>query len=350
MASVDRCKVAAYSPPLVGDRERAVKALQFVGNASAEVNEVAVPQIGADEVLVAARSVGICHSDIELLEGRYIIPFEYPVIPGHEWAGEVVAVGRDVSSVPVGARVVGECVIGKDHFGFSISGAAAEFFVARPEWLHSLPESMSWTQGALVEPFSCGYYATLRADGLDASDTAVVFGAGPIGLGVVAAASGKGARVIVVEPSAARSELAGRLGADAAVDPTAVDLANAIAELTGGKGADVVFEASGKPAAMAAALEVAGFRARMVYIGIDVGGQAPASLGLIQSKELQLRGIIGSPGVWPQTLRFLERTKVDLSPLVTSTFGIADAAQAIDTVLTDKSQVKVHVSAVGTLA
>ena len=94
-----------------------------------------------------------------------------------------------------------------------------------------------------------------------------------------------------------------------------------VLELTGGKGASVVFEASGKPAAMASALEVAGFRARLVYIGIDVGGSAPAKLGLFQSKELQARGIIGSPGVWPQTLAFLSRSGVDLSPLVTSTFA-----------------------------
>ena len=81
-------------------------------------------------------------------------------------------------------------------------------------------------------------------------------------------------------------------------------------EMTGGLRADVVFEASGKPTAMAAALDLAGFRARRVYIGIDVGGSAPAALGQIQSKELQVRGIIGSPGVWPQTLRFLARSGV----------------------------------------
>ena len=101
-----------------------------------------------------------------------------------------------------GDRVVGECVIGQEHFGFSISGAAAELFVAKEGWLHALPDELSWTQGALVEPFSCGYYATVRADNLDASDTAVVLGAGPIGLGVVAAAAARGVRVVVAEPDA----------------------------------------------------------------------------------------------------------------------------------------------------
>jgi threonine dehydrogenase-like Zn-dependent dehydrogenase len=326
-----------------------MKALQFIGGDRCAVNDLEVPRIGDDEVLLASRSTGICHSDIELLHGRYIIPFEFPVIPGHEWAAEVVQVGAAVKGLGVGDRVVGECVIGNDHFGFSISGAAAEFFVAKESWLHRLPDNVSWTQGALVEPFSCGYYATVRADNLDASDTVVVLGAGPIGLGVVAASAGKGARVIVAEPSQARGNLARSLGADDVVDPTSETFHDEVLELTGGRGADVVFEASGKPAAMAAALDVAGFRARLVYIGIDVGGSASARLGQIQSKELQVRGIIGSPGVWPQTLRFLSRSGVDLSSLVTSTYDLASADEAIGAVLGDPSQVKVHVTSSATL-
>jgi L-iditol 2-dehydrogenase len=319
-----------------------MKALQFTAPGAFGVNDIDIPAIADDEVLLASRAVGICHSDIELLEGRYIIPFGYPIIPGHEWSAEVIDTGAKVAGLKRGDRVVGECVIGMEHFGFSISGAGAEYFVAKDSWLHKLPDNVSWTQGALVEPFSCGYYATVRADNLDGSDTAVVLGAGPIGLGVVAAASAKGVRVIVAEPSTARVEIAKRLGADASVDPTSESFLDDVMELTGGKGASVVFEASGKPAAMASALEVAGFRARLVYIGIDVGGSAPAKLGLFQSKELQARGIIGSPGVWPQTIAFLARTGIDLSPLVTSTFTLAEADRAIQTVLDDKDQVKVH--------
>ena len=108
-----------------------MKALQYQEQGVARVAELDIPQIADDEVLVAARSVGVCHSDIDLLEGRYIIPFSYPLIPGHEWSGEVVAVGAKVTALRPGDRVVGECVIGADHFGFSISGAAAEFFVAQ---------------------------------------------------------------------------------------------------------------------------------------------------------------------------------------------------------------------------
>ena len=321
-----------------------MKALQFLGDSEYAVSELPTPTIEDDEVLLAARSVGICHSDIDLLRGRYIIPFSFPVIPGHEWAAEVVAVGRKVTRFAPGDRVVGECVIGQEHFGFSISGAAAELFVAKEGWLHALPDDLTWTQGALVEPFSCGYYATVRADNLDASDTAVVLGAGPIGLGVVAAAAARGVRVIVAEPDPSRAALAQELGAELTLDPTDPDMGERLDEMTGGMRADVVFEASGKPSAMAAALDLAGFRARLVYIGIDVGGSAPAALGQIQSKELQVRGIIGSPGVWPQTLRFLARSGVDLSPLVTSSYDLASAGEAVAAVLTDRSQVKVHIT------
>lgn len=320
-----------------------MKALQFMSPNTMALNDIDSPSIGEDEVLLAARSVGICHSDIDLLEGRYIIPFEYPIIPGHEWSAEVIEVGKKVKKFVPGDRVVGECVIGVEHFGFSISGAMAEFFVAKESWLHKLPDNVSWTQGALVEPFSCGYYATIRADNLDASDTAIVFGAGPIGLGVVAAAAAKGVKVFIAEPSEARAKVAIELGAEGVLDPTAEDFIEQSLDVTQG-GASVVFEASGRPTAMAATLQVAGFQARLVNIGIDVGQSAMAQLGLIQSKELQVRGIIGSPGVWPETIQFLSRTGLDLSKLVTTTLPLENAVEAFDVVKSDKSQIKVHVT------
>src|SRR6187200_425987 len=235
-----------------------MRALQYAEKGVARVTELPVPQIAEDEVLVAARAVGVCHSDIDLLEGRYIIPFSYPLIPGHEWSGEVAAVGDKVTGFAPGDRVVGECVIGADHFGFSISGAAAEFFVAKPAWLHHLPEQLSHTMGALVEPFSVAYYAIVRAGGVDASDTAVVLGAGPVGLAVTAAAAAMGAAVVVVEPSTDRRAAALGLGARHAVDPGEADAL--LEELTGGRGADVVLEASGRPAVMARALELVAFQ------------------------------------------------------------------------------------------
>jgi L-iditol 2-dehydrogenase len=324
-----------------------MKALQFAEQDVPTVSELPIPDIADDEVLVAARSVGVCHSDIDLLEGRYIIPFHYPLIPGHEWSGEVVRVGSKVTEYAPGDRVVGECVIGADHFGFSISGAAAEFFVAKPAWLHRLPDQLSYTMGALVEPFSVAYYAIVRAGKVNASDTVVVLGAGPVGLAVTAAVAAMGAVTVVVEPSADRRQFALQLGAKHAVDPEEVDAL--LAEITGGRGADVVFEVSGRPAVMARALELVAFQGRVAYIGIDVGQEASAKLGLIQSKELTITGSIGSPGVWPETLRFLANSDIDLTPLVTQHFGIDDALDALDAAHHPAATIKAHIDLTATL-
>ncbi|MFG1818992.1 zinc-binding dehydrogenase [Kribbella sp. NPDC049174] len=320
-----------------------MKAVQFQGVDTLALTDVAVPRIGADEVLVALRSVGICHSDFELLEGRYIIPFGYPIIPGHEWSGQVAEVGREVTGFAPGDRVLGECVIGLEHFGFSISGAAAEYFVARPEWLHKVPDELTDSQAALVEPFSCAYFAAMRAGNVNASDTVVVFGAGPIGLSCMAVAATMGARVVAAEPDKTRGDLARQLGAEEVLDPTSDRFLDQALELTGGRGADVVMEASGQPAAMAATLEVAGFNGRLVNIGIDVGRSATAKLGLIQSKQLQIRGTIGSPGVWPETLRFLARTGLDLTPMITSRYPLAQAPEAYAAARRTSENVKVHI-------
>lgn len=323
-----------------------MKALVFEAPKQAVVAELDQPDIGPDEVLVRSRAVGICHSDFELYEGRYIIPVSYPIIPGHEWAGEVVEVGANVDSVHPGDRVVGECVVGpggRDHFGFSISGANAEYFRARGEWLHKLPEELSYTGGALVEPFSVAYNATIAAGRVDPSDVVAVVGGGPIGLLCVAAAAASNATVVLVEPQQPRREKGVELGARATLDPSASDFADGVAETTGGRGFDVVIEAAGVPKAMASALEIAGHGARVVYVGIDIGSEVPAKLGLIQSKALQLRGIIGSAGVWPQTIRFLASGVVDPSAIVTAQFPLDDALTALDAARDTSENVKVHI-------
>jgi L-iditol 2-dehydrogenase len=309
-----------------------MKALLFEKPGKANVREIDSPEIGPDEMLIQLKQVGVCHSDFELLAGNYIIPVTFPVIPGHEWAGLVVDTGANVDGFEAGDRVVGECAIGEEHFGFSISGAAAEYFKVRPEWLHKIPDEMTYEVGALVEPFSCAYAATRAADGIDASDSVVVFGVGPIGQCCVAAVKAMGGHVI-----AAKS-----LGADETLSPNE-DLQEQVRQLTGGRGASVVLEASGNPAAMAAALEVAGQEARIVNIGINIGDKVPAALGLIQSKALQLRGIIGSPNVWPETIRFMTNSGIDLTKMVTASYALNEAIAALDAARDTNSNIKVHI-------
>ncbi len=324
-----------------------MKALVFEAPHRAVVADVDYPEIGPDEVLVRSHAVGICHSDFELYEGRYIIPVSYPIVPGHEWCGEVVEVGASVRGLRAGDRVVGECVVGpegRDHFGFSIDGADAEYFKARGEWLHKLPEELSYAQGALVEPFSVAYNATVSAEGVEPADAVAVLGGGPIGLLCMMAAAANNAAVTLVEPQPSRRERAVELGARAAFDPGAANFSEAIAETTGGRGFDVVIEASGSTVAMAHALELAGHGARVVFVGIDVGTQASARLGLVQSKALRIRGVIGSAGLWPRTIRFLAASAVDPTAIVTATYPLPAALEALDAARDTARNIKVHLA------
>ena len=326
-----------------------MKALVFSGPQRAEVAEVDEPTVAGNEVLVATRQVGICHSDFDLLADRYIIPVQFPIIPGHEWSGEVVAVGPEVRNVSPGDRIVGECTVngGADHFGFSISGAAAERFKIRADWAHRLPDELSWQQGATVEPFSCAFHAIRRLGGIQPGDDVAVLGGGAIGLGAIAASSALGGRTMVIEPLAHRRQLAAQLGATELVDPTTAPAGDQVRELTDGRGADVVIEATGNPNAMASALDIAAFRGRLGFIGINVGGTAPAALGMIQSKELTMTGTIGSPDVWPQTIRFMSAAGIDLSPMVSTTFDLSDSVTALDAAKDRDRHVKVHITSQG---
>ena len=297
------------------------------------VTDIQSPSIDDDEVLIQSRRVGICHSDYELLAGQYIIPISYPVTPGHEWVGEVLNVGKNVSGLKPGDRVVGECVINTPerihHFGFSMDGANREYFGARPEWLHKLPDAVDDAKGALIEPFTCGYYAVMRHGGVNAADTVVVSGGGTIGLVTAVAAMGMGARVIVVDPVPLRREIAQKLGADATVDPSSGDPVEAITEITKG-GADLVVECAGHDASLANVFEYARDEGCVSMVGINIGKRIPVDLGKIQIKNLNVKGCIGSPGVWPAAIRFLERTGIDLSPIQTHHFQLDDALEAFD--------------------
>jgi L-iditol 2-dehydrogenase len=318
-----------------------MKALVFEEPRSASVKELEVPSIAADEVLVRSRNVGICHSDFELYEGRYIIPVSYPIIPGHEWSGEVAEVGNDVTNLRPGDRVVGECVVnnGDDHFGFSISGADAEYFVAKGSWLHRIPEELSFAQGAFVEPFSVAYNAAVAAGGIDASDSVAIIGGGPIGLLCTLATATMGGTVTLIEPQAHRRALGLEVGARHVIDPTE----GPVAEQMEGRGFDVVIEAAGAPAAMASAFPIAAHSARIVFVGIDVGGSAPVEIGLIQSKALRVRGIIGSAGLWPRTIRFMAASGLDPTPLLTATFPLGDGTAALDAARDTSRNVKVQI-------
>ena len=138
-------------------------------------------------------------------------------------------------------------------------------------------------RGALIEPFTCGYYAVLRNGGTNASQTVVISGGGAIGIVSAAAAIGMGARVIVVDPVPLRRDIAKKLGADATVDPSAGDAIAAVKDLTKG-GADLVIEAAGHASSLTNVFEYARPEGRVSMVGINIGQKFPVELGKIRSR------------------------------------------------------------------
>ena len=129
------------------------------------------------------------------------------------------------------------------------------------------------------------------------------------------------------------------------LDPAAGDLAEQARELTDGQLFDVVIESAGHPEAMAQALTIAGNRARIVYVGIDVGQTVPAELGLIQARSLRIQGIVGSAGIWPRAIRFLASGVVDPAPIVTARFPLDSAVEALGAASLGSGNIKGHIEA-----
>ncbi len=323
-----------------------MKALVFEKPEKPIVVDVPMPTIKDTQVLIKSAAIGICHSDYELLAGRYIIPISYPVTPGHEWSGEIIEVGKAVKGYAVGDRVVGECVVRTPerlhHFGFSMDGADREYFAVEAAWLHKLPEGINNKTAALIEPFTCGFHALHRAGGTDASETVVVSGAGPIGLVTAAAAFGMGARVIVLDPIAHRRDTAVKLGAEA-LDPTSGDAVEKLRDMTDGRLADVVIECSGHDASLANVFNYVREEGRVTMVGLSIGRKIPVVLGDIQLKNITVRGSIGSPGVWPAAIRFIERAGIDLSPIQTHDFPLGEAAEAFEFGKDPKKSIKITI-------
>ena len=298
------------------------------------VVDVPMPEIDENGVLLKMKAVGICHSDYELLAGRYIIPISYPGDPrsriGRRGRRDRPQRQELQARRPRRRRMRGQAARPDPPLRLFPRRADREFLTARPEWLHKLPDGIADKQAALIEPFTCGYYAVSRMGGTNASETVVVSGGGTIGLVSAATAIGMRARTIVIDPLQHRRETALKLGADAVIDPLAEDAVERVRELTGGAGADLVIEAAGHDASLASVFDLAREEGRVAMVGINIGRSIGSHLGNIQMRNLTVKGCIGSPGVWPSAIRFLERTGLDLSPIQTHDFPLAEAVKAFD--------------------
>ncbi|WP_406451484.1 2,3-butanediol dehydrogenase [Streptomyces sp. NBC_01622] len=294
-----------------------MRAAMYYGNSKIEIADVPEPSPGAGEVKVKVHANGICGTDLhEYYDGPiFISPREphpltgraMPVILGHEFSGTVAEIGGDVTEVSVGDQVTiepiyrcGECrPCRTGHYnlctsigfhGLMADGGMAEYTVVPVNQVHRLPESVSLGLGALVEPMSVAYHAAALG-GVGNQDSALVYGAGPIGIGLWFALRGMGLTEIdVVEPSHERRAAIERLGART-LDPAAVDVPALIADRTNGDGVDAAFDAAGVAPAVESALASIGERRPLISVAI-YDRPLPTPLLSLVLRERRIQGTI----------------------------------------------------------
>jgi len=326
------------------------------------VEEVKLRPIRANEVLVKVRACGICGSDVEIYEGksnegRYDIQ---PFTPGHEWAGDVIEVGADIKTLKPGDRVTSDCVVAcgvcencksglmpsacldfkEIGFGPDTPGGWGEYLICTEGNLHKFPEDWSYVDGAWVEPFSIGYFSVWGNGGyVDASDTALVFGCGPVGLAAMMTCKMANAITIMVDPLESRRNLALKFGADYALDPTEPDFRQKIKVLCPASGGpSVICECSGSNAAVAEMFQIAGHNCRVNVAGHTLGRLIPVEMGWTNWKTLRIKGSGGTDHFMPRTIRFMSQLRKQFSfeELTTHYFNFKELDKAVDVACHDK--------------
>ena len=317
------------------------------------VDEIAKPSAGPNEVLVRIGSCGVCGSDVPRVftKGTY----SFPTVCGHEFAGTVAACGADVSDLPVGTAVTvfpllwcgrcSECERGEyarcsdyGYLGSRSDGGFAEYVVAPRRNCLVLPAGVSLEEGAMTEPAAVALHAMRRSQ-LQPGETVAVFGAGPIGLLVAQWARALGAaRVLIADIAQPSLALARQLGFEV-IDSKTCDPVQEIEQRTNGRGADVTVEAAGVPATFTAAVASAAPGGRVVMLGNPSGDVLlPAKLiSQVMRRELRLVGTwnssfsaAGLPDDWRTVLSAVAAGTLQLKPLITHRFPLADIRRGLD--------------------
>ena len=319
-------------------------AAMYHGPHDIRLEEVPVPQPGPGEAVMRIRVASVCATDLRIFNhGHFKIPENAVRILGHEVAGEIVAVGEQVTYLAPGTRVavapnVGcgvcwECVRGNnnlcpdyDAFGITLDGGFAEYMLITASAVQQgnvvqIPGSLSFEEAALNEPLSCCYNAQ-QACRLAPGETMVIVGAGPMGLMhlLLVRYSGAG-QVIVSEVQEARARQAAEFGADLVVDPRKQDLREAVLKATGDRGADVVVVAVSSATLQEQAVELAARRGRVnFFAGLAAGrDRACVSSNWIHYGQVTVTGTTGSNYLqYRQTLQMLASGRLSLQPLVTA--------------------------------
>lgn len=322
-------------------------AVRWYGKRDLRIEEVREPSIKPGFIKIKVKACGICGTDLnEYLNGPIFIPTREPhpltgktapVTIGHEFAGEVVEVGEGVKGFEVGDKVAvfpvihcGECYFCKRGLenlcvnfgvtGLSEDGGFAEYALVRPYQAYKIPDSVSFEEGALVEPLSVGVRAVKKAQ-LMPGDSVVIIGAGPIGLCVllVAKASGAG-KIIVVEPSKARRKKAEKIGADITIDPSGKSVEEVIEEIRGETelGADVSFECVGLNETFKVAVESIRKGGRAVALGVFKCLTSFDAKGLVVGEKSIIGSVPHSADDFCRGISLVASKRVDVRPLITS--------------------------------
>ncbi|MCG5219782.1 alcohol dehydrogenase catalytic domain-containing protein [Streptosporangium soli] len=296
------------------------------------------PACGPGEALVRIAAAGICGSDRELYEGTRPAAFRrYPIVPGHEWSGTVVAVGPRADPALVGADVVGEgfrncltcdrcragesnlCSAGYDETGFTRPGAFADHLLLPARLLHVLTPGADLVAAALLEPAAVAAAAALRAAVLPGERVAVV-GAGTLGVLVVQfLAANSPAELVAVDPRPSRERLARLSGATELVPP---DQPGRF---------DVVVETAGVASSGLAAVRLARPGGRVVLTGLPGGEPYGIPPGLLVGGQLSISSVFGaSSAAWVHAVRVFNAGLLTLRPLITHELGLEDYGRAME--------------------
>ena len=320
------------------------------------IEERPIPRAGPGQVVVRVRAVGVCGSDTHYYEhgriGRFVV--EAPLVLGHEAAGEVTDLGPGVTRLAVGERVsiepgvpdltCGQCLAGRYNlcpnmrfFGTPpVDGAFAEYVVVHEAFAHPVPNGVSDDAAALLEPLSVGIWACMKAR-VTAGSRVLITGAGPIGLVSVQAALAFGAtEVVVSDVNPVRLALAKELGATMVIDAREASVTDLH------RSPEVLLECSGHPPAIGEAIRALDRAGRAVLIGMG-GDEIVLPLSVIQERELELTGTFRYAGTWPRAIALIASGRINLDRLVTGTYRLDQAQEALTAGRRDQQSVKVVV-------
>lgn len=336
---------------------KTMRALVLPAPGKFEIQTVPVPSPGESEVLCRVRAVAICGSDPEILRGDLAgtWPPQYPFTPGHEWAGEVVALGRGVVDLQVGDRVAGQahkgCGVcknclegryticenygrpetGQRHYGFITTGAYAQYIAISIKSVDKMPDTMTFREGALVDTAGVVMHG-LELSGVTPGGTVAVIGPGPIGLIAMRLARALGAARIIAIGRGARLQAARHAGADVLIDFEKSEPVKAVRDATGGIGVDEAIECSGAAGTFRQAVEMVRKGGRVALVGVPPNSVIePLPFKYIVHNEIAIYGSRANPNASRKVIALIAAKQLRVDDLVTHTFPLEQFADALDT-------------------